>query len=220
VELARRRRLILYSVSMSDGELSWYWERLPAQLFDRGQFFFIGSRKLSGRINQEVRPFSASKLPLSDTPFFYQLALSNRSVAVEVRDLHFAQPEIPLSGDRRAGVLVFDGEQIVGSLIIQGHIVGEGYKMVVNPKYRQQGLANRLLVEWCWQTKRRRVLPRQGITLLSAKALLSAHKTVVERAVQAGCPVPKQVLGAVALGRESARIVEEASRAEVKAEHP
>jgi hypothetical protein len=198
-------------MSMSSTEMCWRWELTPAELF--AGFHFMQSEPAQS-LHPEGRPFQGPKHPLAETPYTYQLALSDRSVAQEVIDLRRVQPDLPLSGDRRSGVLVFDGAAIVGSLVIPGNISTQGYKMFVRPDLRQQGLAFRMLVEWCTQTKRYRVLPKQGITVVSARALLAAHKVVVQRAVQAGKPVPPRVLEALAQGTEAQRVLAEATRIE------
>lgn len=192
-------------------EMYWRWELTPAELF--AGFHPIKSEPAKG-LPLEVRPFSCEKKPLDIPGFYYQVALSEKSVAEEVIRLRDAQPELPLSGDRRSGVILFDGDAIVGALVIQGNLVNQGYKLFVHPKYRKRGLGLQVLVEWCWLTKRQRVLPRQGITLASTKALLSAHKTVVERALEQRRAVPERVLSAIASGEDADRIIREATRIE------
>lgn len=195
----------------SEVEMCWRWDLTPAHLF--AGFHFIKSEPAS-TLPQELRPFAVKQMDLPGTRLSYQLAVSDSSVALEVQALRLAQPELPLSGDRRSGILVFDGGKPVGGLIIQGNLTTQGYKLVVRPEQRQKGLALRMLVEWGWQTKRLRVLPKQGITVISAKALLSAHKIIVVRALQEGKPVPPKVVAAIEAGVEAADIIREATRIE------
>jgi hypothetical protein len=190
------------------------WLLTPRELFEG--FHFIKSGPAS-RISLEVLPFACERHPLVGTPYEYQLALSDSSVSEDIKFARAASPELPLSGDRRSGVLVFDGPKIVGSLVIPGNLATHGYKIVVKPApddeargYRREGLAVRMITEWCWDTKRPRVIPNQGITLYAAKALIAAHRVCVARAVERGLPVPQRVLDAVASGDEAAQVVRDA----------
>lgn len=195
-------------------ELCWYWELAPADLLMG--YRFIKAWPVQ-KMRQEVTPFSSPKKLLEGASFSYQLAVSSRSVDPWIQDLHadMAPLGMPISGDRRSGILIFDADRIIGSFIIEGNLVGNGYKMVVDQDRRQHGLAMRMLVEWCWQTRRHRIrLEQGGITLVSVKALLSAHREVVERATKAGLPVPKRVAEAIAQGQQAAQIIAEATKVE------
>lgn len=111
-------------------------------------------------------------------------------------------------------MILFQGQALIGALVIQGNMVNQGYKLFVRPTHRRAGLASKLLVEWCWQTRRQRVLPSQGITLNSTRALLAAHRVVVERATQAGFGVPDRVVEAIECGDEASQILEQATAIE------
>jgi hypothetical protein len=198
-------------VNVPSTEMCWRWELTPAELFAGFNFqHSMPAKELPG----EVLAFACSKKLLEGTPLTYQLALSDRSVAVDMQQLRVAHPELPLSGDRRSGVLAFDGDSLVGCCVIPGIQIYQGYKMVVLPEYRQQKLAFRMLLEWCRQTKRPRVLPPQGITINSAKALLAVHSILVDWAIQTGRSVPDQVRIAVAKGDEAKTLLEKATEIE------
>lgn len=192
-------------------DLCWRWELTPAELF--AGFHPIKSEPAKG-LPLEIKPFACEKKPLGTTGFLYQVAVSDRSVCGEIIKIRKAQAELPLSGDRRSGIILFEQDYIIGALVIQGNLTNSGYKLFVHPDYRERGLAFMALVEWCWLTKRQRVLPRQGITLHSSRALLSAHRVVVERAQQSGKPVPARVLDAISSGEEARTILQEAERIE------
>lgn len=183
------------------------WELTPRELFNG--FHFIKSGPARG-LPVEVLPFKCVKQPLDGTPYEFQFAVSDTSVNPEIKFAREAGPGLPLSGDRRSGVLVFDGSEIIGSLIIPGNLVTHGYRATVKPAHRQKGLAVRMIVEWIWATKRSLSIPKQGITLYAAKALLAAHKLCVARAVERGLPVPQRVLDAVSSGEEAAQVVRDA----------
>lgn len=182
-------------------------ELTPRELF--AGFRFIQSAPAK-RLSVEALPFTGPKLDLGGTPFSFQLAVSNRSVSQNIQAIRAGQPELPVSGDRRSGVIVFNGAEIIGSLVIQGNLTGQGYRMAVSSPYRREGLAHKMLVEWCWSTKRVRTLPDQGITVYAAKALLSAHREIVARAVALGMPVTGRVREAVESGAEAEQIIREA----------
>lgn len=188
----------------------WRWELTPREILSSFRFIQSSSTKDMGL---EVMPFRCAKRPLEGTPYTYQLAVSDRSVCHEIKIVRAAQPEMPTSGDRRSGVIVFQGDTIVGALIIKGQMVSQGYSLFVRPDLRQQGLAFRMLVEWLDQTKRPFGLPEQRITLHSAKACLAAHRVIVERAVAAGLPVPERVLAGIQNG-EADEIIAQATRVE------
>lgn len=179
----------------------------PRELFAGFRFIKSGPARA---LSVEVLPFTCPKKPLEGTTFQFQLAISDRSVAENIQAIRKGQPELPRSGDRRSGVIVFDGNRIIGSLIVPGNLSTQGYKMTVVPEHRQNGLAHKMLVEWCWSTKRVRVLPHQGITVNATKALLSAHKAIVERALSLGMPVSDRVRTAVQSGIEAQEIIKEA----------
>lgn len=191
----------------------WRWELTPAELF--AGFKFIKAGKV--RLRLETAPFRAEvpSTPLPGTELRYQLALGTKSIAAEVKGICDAQPELPRTPERRSGVLVWSGDRIIGSLVIDGLRFNGGYEMFVAPEYREQKIGYRMLLEWCDATVRPlREVPRQGITLPSTKALLSVHRSIVDRALAAGKPVPIHVRTALASGVEAAQILESAERAE------
>jgi hypothetical protein len=187
------------------------WELTPRELFEGFNFIKTAPAK---DLPSEVLPFKCERQLLEGTPYEFQLAVSDRSVSQEVQFAYEADSSLPLSGDRRAGVLVFAGQEIIGGLIIPGNLAHNGYKITVKPGHRQEGLAVRMITEWIWATKRSPTIPKQGITLYAAKALLAAHKVCVARAVERNLPVPQRVLDAIAYGEETAQVLQEAQAVE------
>lgn len=184
-------RPVLTSV---EDTLCWRWELTPAELLSR--FKISDSEDLPVRI--ETKPFTCKKLPLEGTPYFYQLAVSRRSLDKNMISVRRGQPELPESGDRRSGILVFCEDKIIASCVIAGLQPNEGYRLVRLAQHVGQGLVKKMLTEWLWQTKTSRVavLPIQTITRKSAKALLVGHKALVLRAIKEGLPVPAAVINA------------------------
>jgi GNAT superfamily N-acetyltransferase len=180
----------------------WRWELTPSELL--AGFSYVPSSKTAHLVLDET-PFLCPKLPLEGTEFTYQLALSANSKALDIQALRDHHPELPVSKDPRSGVLVFHGDRVVASLIVPGK--AGGYHFVVHPEYRSQRLAFRMLVEWCGQTKRPRALRHQPLTPTSVRALLAAHREVVERALLVGKPVPDHVVQAIRSGKQAASIL-------------
>jgi hypothetical protein len=179
--------------------MRWRWEMTPAELF--AGFKFIKAGKV--RLRLETNPFRADvpSAPLPETELRFQLALGTKSVSAEVVGVRAA--------------LVWSGDRIIGSLVIDGLRYNGGYEMFVVPEYRQLHIGYRMLLEWCDATVRPLPeVPRQGITLPSTKALLAVHRSIVDRALAAGKPVPLHVQTAIASGVEAAQILERAERAE------
>lgn len=189
---------------------AWRWELTPRELFDNYAFAKV---EPSARVRLEVRPFKAIYQPLDGTKLQFQFGVSESSLAQEVVDILHTQGKDGLkgTGDRRSGVIVLDHMKIVGSLVIPGNLVPGSYQMAVHPEYRRQGIATKMLTEWCWRTKRLRDRPRQMITVHGAKTLLNVHKILVKRAQENGLTVPERVLRAIESGKEEAAIIEAAS---------
>jgi hypothetical protein len=195
----------------SDEEQFWNWELTPAEIFSGVTFGKSGPVR---ELGLEIKPFACEKRVLEGTPFEFQLALSDSSVSPEIQRLRRTHPELPLSGDRRGGVLVFDGPKIIGNCIVPGLQTYPGYRMVVHTDHRQQQLAFRMLLEWCRHTKRPRSLPLTGVTVISSKAWLAVHSELVKWAVKTGRHVPEHVLTALASGEEARRILQRATEVE------
>jgi hypothetical protein len=157
--------------------LKWVWELTPHQVFQKNRFIkSSGSRKLF----QEVRGFAGPQHPLTGSEYTYQLCLSKIGKTEESILLSQEHPDIPDSGDSRSGVLIFDSDKIVASLILSGVDVKQPFKMVVNADYRDQGLAERLLVEWWSSVKHTyRDSGDQAMNVLAVKVLLNAYRVVV-----------------------------------------
>lgn len=192
--------------------LKWVWELTPSQIFQKNRFV-----KSSGtqHLFQELRGFSSPRNLLTGTDYTYQVALSRVGRTEESMELAAMHPNIPDSGDYRSGVLVFHDGEIIGSLILSGVNAKQPFKMVVSPEYRQQGLAERMLVEWWSHVKHTyRTEADQAMTLASVKVLLGAYETVVNKAVAEGRPVSIQVQQALANGVEAAQVLQTAQAAE------
>lgn len=178
------------------------WEMTPSEY--AAGFTYVSDTKTAD-LRLETTPFPCPRLPLSGTEYTYQIAMSAQSPSYAVQAIAGLNPEIPVSGDQRSGVLVFHGDTIIAS----ANFVAT-HNTVVHPDYRNQGLATRILLEWIVLVKRPFV-SIENITLVAVKALLRAHREAVERAVAAGKPVPERVIRAIQEGAETAAILRQAT---------
>ena len=184
--------------------LKWVWELTPEQVFQKNKFVAPTTSKIVRSWEaQETKPFLGPKLPLDGTSLAYQLALTSKGRTEETIALHAELPTIQDSGDMRSGVLLFDkDDNIVASLQMSGVDRRQPFKMVVNPEYRGQGLAERMLVLWWTSVKHTwRTEGRQHMTWVVVNVLLNAYRTVVQNAIDANLPVPQAVRAELA-GRQ------------------
>lgn len=186
----------------------WY-DQTPAQLFAQHKVVHDAHH---ATLRLEDVPFAnVPKLPwFGDNRLSYQLALSDCALNHEVIALREAYPTVPRSGDRdkRSGIIVFDGNRIIGSFILTGHSPTVPYiRLVVAPEWGSQGIATRMLVEWGSRFVRQVDSERASpivITTRTAHILLAAHAEIV-----AADPdiVPPEVLAAVVKGDEARSIL-------------
>jgi GNAT superfamily N-acetyltransferase len=163
-------------------------------------------------IPAQTLPFACEKKPLEGTAFSYQIAVAEKSRSVFMRAIRDAQPELPTSGDKRSGMLVFDGDTLIASNIYPaGPHMRTGSALFVQQEYRGRGIAHKIEAEFIWHVKRCTGYANQ-YTLPTTLSMLAAHKAVVLRAVQEGMPVPEHVLAAVTEGAEAASMLAAAQR--------
>lgn len=184
----------------------WTWEMTPAEML--GGFRFIQARRVT--VTMEPTPFSGVPVvPFPDMPgLTLQVALGRRSVSDDIQQLLSAQPELPVVNERRSGIIALRDGVVVGSLAVAGFKYNDSRSLVVAKQ--GQGLGRALLVEWGWRVKRVRVLALQGITVASARALMGAHRIVIERALSHGLPVPQRAIEATRDGNEARQIIADA----------
>jgi GNAT superfamily N-acetyltransferase len=183
-------------------KVCWRWEMTPREY--AAGYTYISSTKTAD-LPLATEPFPCPRLPLPGTEYTYQLAISDKSPSQDIQAVVGHHPELPRSGDRRSGVLVFHGDTIIASAIFLAT-----HSLVVHPDYRNLGLAARMFLEWNAVTKRPFV-SIHNITLATAKTLLRAHRDVVERAVAEGKPVPERVQQAIQDASETAAILKQAA---------
>lgn len=179
------------------------WTQTPAELYA----CFRPSHTRANSVTLEGLPFKVAKKPLDGTPYTYQLALSATSNAADIAPIHKAHPEIPVSGDDRAGVIVFHGTMIIGSYITPGQQVNNMRRVVIHEKYRGQGLGTRMLEQWFRETPGCVDVPQQPINVHAVKTFLDAHERAVTWASSNGKQVPQRVRDAIASGTERAAII-------------
>jgi hypothetical protein len=152
-------------------------------------------------------PFKGIKRKLEGTPYLYQIGVSDTSVAVDIAPIYRAFPDLPLSGDRRAGILVYDGNLIIGSYLTMGNLARDFRRIIIRDKYRKKGLATRMVEQWFREIPGATDIPRQPINIMAVKTFLKAHANTVNWAVANGKDVPQKVRDAVASGQEAQEIL-------------
>lgn len=188
--------------------LKWVWELTPRQVFEKNKFV---KTAVTAKLWQETRAFDTPRKPLAGTEFMYQLALTSKGRNEEAKLLRAQHPDLPDSGNYRSGVLIFDEDKVIASLVLSGVNEDRPFKMVVNPEYRGQDLAERLLVEW-WSNVRHtyRESGSQPLNVASVKVLLKAYRKVVLIAGADGKTVPNIAV----INAEAEQVLEVASEAE------
>jgi len=182
--------------------LVYRWEMTPNELF--GCFRPI-PRGQDGPLARQ--PFAGPKRPLEGTPYTYQLGVSDTSVAKDIAPIHGECPHIPLTGDTRAGVLIYDGDGIIASYIIPGNYKQVPRWIVVRDGYRKKGIATRMIEQWHREVPSVMDASRQPINVVAAKTFIKAHTNSVSWAISQGKPVPQRVKDAVAKGEEYQEIL-------------
>lgn len=197
---------------MASVTLKWIWEITPEQVFQKNRFVRPTS---TANLRQEFRSFKGAKTPLVGTEYTYQLAVTNQGRNEESKMLRAQHADLPDSGDVRSGVLIFKGTKIIASLILHGGYRKSPFKMVVNPDFREQGLAERLLVLWWSSVKHTyRTEGRQPMSWVAVGGLLNAYKTVVEKAIADGRAVPQAVRTELETQSEAAEVLRRAKAAD------
>lgn len=149
----------------------------------------------------ETRPFPGGKRALPDTNYTYQIALSASAQSMNITARRAAVPGIPASGDSRSGVLVFNGDKIVGSYILPGDIDGSPHLLAVHANYRNMGLATRMMEQWLREVPSPK-LYRQPVNMAGVKTMLKAAHNTVDWAVANNKQVSQEVKDAWANGVE------------------
>lgn len=184
----------------------WRWEQTPLEAW-RGFRFWIPKPV---PIPLEGSPFKVESQPLPGAAGLrFQLAVSDCSSTKDVQETRAAQPDLPVTGknDRRSGVLVLDGDRIVGGYVIEGFIYLQNYRIVVHPDYRGRRLSTLMVLEWYKRVQRPEIVAPQRMNPWGVRAFLSAQNAVYDWAVKTGKAVPDKVLREMETKAETNRIL-------------
>jgi len=184
--------------------LVYYWDLTPKELLSC--LVPVNSQDRS-RIQLPTVPFKLPKLSLIGTPYTYQLGVSDSSSLADVALIHKEIPSLPHTGDRRTGIIVYNGSKIIGTYLIPGHYTRDYRLIYVHENYRNQGLGTRMLEQWYREVPRVMNLPPQLINIMAAKTSIKAHANVVRWAIAEGKDVPQRVQDAINNGAEVAEIL-------------
>jgi len=178
------------------------WEQTPKEWFSRIVPVHMGAVQ----VPVEVLPFKSAKISLPGTSYTYQLALADIA-SDTIAELRAARPNLPMSGDRRTGVLVFDGPKLIASFIVPGETRSALLRLAVHEDYRGAGLAKKMLVQWMKQVPLGVNSGPQLVNIAAIKTWLRAMHEVVDWAVASGKVVPQRVKDAWIAGTEEAEIL-------------
>lgn len=181
---------------MTGPETAWVWERLPTEILERS----VLARNAPSSLLVDQRPFASQRIELDDE-LSYQLALASHSNpnAKILRSLH---PDLSLSGDSRSGVLLYQNNIAVGSLIVNS---SGGYSVSVLPEHRELGHAQRMFE--LWYKKVRIILDSTHIINAGGLgAFLAAHEGSVKSALAIDAPVPKNVWRSIETGSDADKL--------------
>lgn len=182
----------------------YYWTLTPKELLSC--LVPVNSRDRS-RISLPVASFKLPKLSLVGTSYTYQLGVSANSLSEDMKGILKEFPGIPVTGDRRSGILIYQGSKIIGSYLIPGSYTKDFRLIYVHEGFRKQGLGTRMVEQWYREVPRAMSLSKQLVNVMAAKTFLKAHANVVRWAVAEGKDVPQRVQDAVNSGAEAAEIL-------------
>jgi len=159
--------------------------------------------------NIERVPFEMEKKLLEGTSYTYQCGISATSEASDIVLVREAYPDIPFTGSDKSGILVFDGEEIIGSYIVpNGNVM---HSALVKDEHQKQGLGTRMVEQFM------REVPvvidstvQQAVNLAAAKTFFKAHANAVSWAVANNKDVPQEVVDAAASGEEAQKWLDDA----------
>lgn len=199
-------------------EFVWHWEQTPLEAWAG---FTVRVGKASRTPEKivalgelvEYSGFKCERYELEDG-LTCQLAVSDRSSSRDIQATRREQPELPVSGDKRSGVIIFDGDRIVANFISDGDMFDHRYRTVVDAEYRRRGLAQRAVLEWYKHVRRPRIVSSQRLSPAGAKVFLSVHSAVYAWASQHGKSLPDKVLREMETKAETTQLVEAINRVE------
>lgn len=167
----------------ADRDMVWRWD-LTADEVLAGFAVRPDERVRSPQLrDHELVPFAGVPLvPLEGTPYEYQLAIGADAKCPDMQAIAQVQPEFVIPDETRSGLLVFDGDQVVGWLLTLNR--SNGYLLRVDQRYHRTGVATAILAEWGYRTMRPRVLRSQSITQAGADAQIKAHAVIMQRAAR------------------------------------
>lgn len=183
--------------------LIYRWELTPKEILS----CLIPVQSATVHVTEPLTSFKLPKRSLVGTPYLYQLGVSDTSAAEDICIIHKEAPSIAVTGDRRAGILVYHGNLIVASYIIPGTLTREPRRIIVREKYRKQGLGSRMIEQWYREVPGVLNVPKQPSHIIAVKTFLRAHENVVRWAIANGKNVPQKVKDAIASGKEKAEIL-------------
>jgi GNAT superfamily N-acetyltransferase len=189
-------------------ELRWRWE---LGIWDTWEGFkFLVPPNVP--IPIEAIPFmECPRTPLEGYDSLeFQLGVSTCSSTVDIHTLRNALPDLQGTGqkDRRSGVVVLAGDEIVANYVIAGNRYHQNFRIVVRDDYKRRGLATRMLLEWHKVTPTQLNRSKQRMNPWAVPTFLSGIHAAYAWAVDQGKEVPDNVLREMETKEETTRILE------------
>ena len=183
--------------------LRFAWQLTPDELAASWQ----PSQTDPTRAGTRPKAFACAAKKLDGTKYKYQLAVGEGTANPEMQAVAKACPDMPRSGDKRSGVVILDGDKVIGALTILGVNRHSTRSTWVDADYRGKGIATRMLELWYREVPRFVRLTPQRINVAAAKAYLKAHEQAVVWAASQGKDVPSDVTDAIASGEQRAKLL-------------
>lgn len=153
-------------------------------------------------------PFAGvDKIPFSRGPFECQVAVSATARSKYLAARRHDNPTLPLTGDGRSGIIVFDGDKIIGSLTTKAKAMftRPQHLLYVDPAYRGQGLATEMWAFNIFRYPEFTVLSNPVHNIAGRKTLIRAYRRMIEMAQQQGIEVPFHALESAKPGHPDER---------------
>ena len=141
------------------------------------------------------KPFTSDRQPLEGTSYTCQIGIS-----FSTRNPNFVEWRqrcvIQDSGDERSGVVIFDGDTVIGGYTAKGNQPRPPWFIGIHPDYQNQSLATTAIREW-FKAAPLIHLVTWPASETAVQAFVTAHKQYVEWEIEKGTTVPQRVIDSV-----------------------
>jgi hypothetical protein len=185
--------------------VAWHWELTPREALG-GYIIRVPPQR---PLLRETKPFALPYESVEGTGLRLQWGVSSRSLCLDVKAIREFAPQLPDSaadGDRRSGILFFDGDTLVGYYVILGFSLSSDHRVWIHEDYRGSDLGQRVLLEWQKRVPRCQTKDPQKLNPGGAKTFLRVRSKLYRWAIDQGYDVPDKVRRELDTGAEAAAI--------------